>query len=100
VYSYPRVRAWLERRLIKQGVACLKEHFPVDTRCDKLTASFLAFVNLAIIYLKILARDDPSGRAWSRIRNDWMGILEQQRNRAVNQRIVRPKPSGSSDSCL
>ncbi len=93
-YSYPRVRAWLERRGIEQVipqrsdqvrnegrrrldrraykrrskvencVGWLKENRRVGTRYDKLAASFLAFVNLAIVrrYLRILAPDDPSDR--------------------------------------
>lgn len=78
-YSYPRVRGWLERRLIEQvipqrsdqvrnqgrhgldhrtykrrsrieqSVGWLKENRRVGTRYDKLASSFLAFVNLAII---------------------------------------------------
>jgi transposase len=77
-YSYPRVRGWLERRLIEQvipqrsdqvrnqgrqgldhrtykrrsrieqSVGWLKENRRVGTRYDKLASSFLAFVNLAI----------------------------------------------------
>ena len=94
-YSYPRVRRWLARRGIVQVipqrsdqvehegkreldrrayrrrakvencVGWLKENRRVGTRYDKLAASFLAFVNLAIVrrYLKILAPDDPSDRA-------------------------------------
>ena len=78
-YSYPRVRDWLERRLIEpvipqrsdqvrhegrrrldrrtykrrarieQSVGWLKENRRVGTRYDKLASSFQAFVNLAII---------------------------------------------------
>lgn len=78
-YSYPKVRAWLERRGIeavipqrsdqvaRQGrlrldrrayrrrakvensVGWLKENRRVGTRYDKLASSFLAFVNLAIV---------------------------------------------------
>jgi transposase len=78
-YSYPAVRAWLERRGIEQvipqrsdqirlegrreldegsyrkrarvehSVGWLKENRRVGTRYDKLASSFLAFVNLAII---------------------------------------------------
>ena len=78
-YSYPHIRAWLERRVIEQVipqrrdqmthegkrtldrrvyrkrarveqcVGWLKENRRVGTRYDKLATSFLAFVNLAII---------------------------------------------------
>jgi transposase len=78
-YSYPAVRAWLDRRgieqvipqrsdqiehegkrkldrraykkraRVEQGVGWLKENRRVGTRYDKLASSFLAFVNLAII---------------------------------------------------
>ena len=78
-YSYPGIRAWLERRVIEQVipqrsdqvkyegrrrldrrkykrrarveqcVGWLKENRRVGTRYDKLATSFLAFVNLAII---------------------------------------------------
>lgn len=78
-YSYPRIRIWLERRIIEQVipqridqikhegrrrldkrsyrkrarveqcVGWLKENRRVGTRYDKLATSFLAFVNLAII---------------------------------------------------
>lgn len=78
-YSYPSIRAWLERRVIEQVipqrsdqakyeghrrldrraykrrarveqcVGWLKENRRVGTRYDKLATSFLAFVNLAII---------------------------------------------------
>lgn len=78
-YSYPRIRGWLERRIIEQVipqrsdqiehegrlrldrraykkrarveqcVGWLKENRRVGTRYDKLATSFLAFVNLAII---------------------------------------------------
>lgn len=78
-YSYPKVRRWLERRLIQavipqrsdqvrrdgrlpldkkayrrrarveNSVGWLKENRRVGTRYDKLADSFLAFVNLAII---------------------------------------------------
>jgi transposase len=78
-YSYARVRAWLERRVIEQVipqrsdqvryegrrrldrrayrrrarveqcVGWLKENRRVGTRYDKLATSFLAFVHLAII---------------------------------------------------
>ena len=93
-YSYAWVRRWLERRLIEavipqrsdqikhegrlpldrrayrrravieQSVGWLKENRRVGTRYDKLAASFLAFVNLAIIrrYLRLLAPEDPSDR--------------------------------------
>ena len=93
-YSYPKVRAFLERRgiddvipqrsdqvrregrrrfdhrtykrraRVEQSVGWLKENRRVGTRYDKLAASFLAFVNLAIVrrYLRLLAPDDPSDR--------------------------------------
>ncbi len=93
-YSYPFIRAWLDRRLIddvipqrsdqvehegrrdldrrayrkrarvEQSVGWLKENRRVGTRYDKLAATFLAFVNLAIIrrYLRLLAPNDPSDR--------------------------------------
>lgn len=78
-YSYPRVRAFLERRgieqvipqrsdqvrhegkrrlncrayrrraRVEQSVGWLKENRRVGTRYDKLATGFLAFVNLAII---------------------------------------------------
>lgn len=78
-YSYPGVRAWLERRgiepvipqrsdqikrwgrrrldrgaytrraRVEQSVGWLKENRRVGTRYDKLATSFLAFVHLAII---------------------------------------------------
>ncbi len=78
-YSYPGVRAWLDRRIIEQVIpqrsdqvrregrgrldrrayrrrACveqcvgwLKENRRVGTRYDKLATSFAAFLNLAII---------------------------------------------------
>lgn len=78
-YSYPKVRAWLERRgieavipqrsdqvehegrrkldkrayrrrsRVENSVGWLKENRRVGTRYDKLASSFLAFVNLAII---------------------------------------------------
>jgi transposase len=94
-YSYPSVRAFLERRgmekviphrsdqvrhegkrrldrrayrrraRVEPRVGWLKENRRVGTRCNKLAASFLAFVNLAIMrrYLRTLAPDDPSDRA-------------------------------------
>jgi transposase len=78
-YSYPKIRAWLERRgidpvipqrsdqiehegrrrldrqayrrraKVENSVGWLKENRRVGTRYDKLASSFLAFVNLAII---------------------------------------------------
>lgn len=90
-YSYPRVRRWLERRLvgqvipqrsdqvrhegkrrldlrayrrravIEQSVGWLKENRRVGTRYDKLASSFLAFVHLAIIR-RYLRLLDPSDR--------------------------------------
>lgn len=78
-YSYPHVRAWLERRVIEQVipqrrdqiarcgaykldrraykkrakveqcVGWLKENRRVGTRYDKLATSFQAFVHLAVI---------------------------------------------------
>lgn len=78
-YSYPAIRAWLQRRWIgqvipqrsdqiknegrrkfdrraykrrarvEQCIGWLKENRRVGTRYDKLATSFLAFVNLSII---------------------------------------------------
>lgn len=90
-YSYPGVRAWLDRHMIQpvipqrsdqvrrdgrwpldrrvyrrravveQSVGWLKENRRVGTRYDKLAGSFLAFVNLAIIR-RYLRILDPSDR--------------------------------------
>jgi hypothetical protein len=58
-------RAYRRRAKVENCVGWLKENRRVGTRYDKLAASFLAFVSLAIVrrYLKILAPDDPSDRA-------------------------------------
>lgn len=58
-------RAYKRRAKVENCVGWLKESRRVGTRYDKLAASFLAFVNLAIVrrYLNILAQDDPSDSA-------------------------------------